>query len=129
MIDEKERAIYLAHDIPTARHPGVKRTIRHLERNRTTWLMMKEDVELYITRCLSCQKGNPRTGKSPGELQPTLVPPGPWSHIEWDLVGPITKLAGKNVILCITDLFSKAIKLKAVTMKITAKGVAQIFQD
>ena len=67
--------------------------------------------------------------KDSGELHPMPVPPRPWSHIGWDLIGPITESAGKNAILCITDLFSKAIKLEAVMMKITTKGVTRIFQD
>ena len=90
---------------------------------------MKEDVKLYIGGCLQCQKGKPRIGKSPGELHPMPVPPGPWSHIGWDLVGPITESSGKNAILCIMDFFSKAIKLEAVTMKIMAEGVMRIFWD
>src|ERR1700730_14029202 len=89
---------------------------------------MKEDVELYVARCLSCQKGKLRTGKSPGELHPMPVPPGPWSHIGWDL-RPITESAEKNTILCIMDLFTKVIKLEAVMMKIMAEGDARIFQD
>ena len=88
---------------------------------------MKEDIELYITGCLGHQKGTLQTGKTLSELHPTLVPPGPWSHIRWDLIRPITELAGKNMILCITDLFMKAIKLEVVTMKIMAEGVTQIF--
>ena len=47
-------------------------------------------------------------------------------------MGPCQKLtesAGKNAILCITDLFSKAIKLEAVTTKIMAKRVTRIFWD
>ena len=94
-----------------------------------TWDTMKEDMEQYVARCLQCQKGKPRTGKTPGELHLTPMPPGPWSHIGWDLVRPITESARKNAILCIMDLFSKVIKLEAITTKITAKGVTQIFQD
>ena len=121
--------MYLAHDIPSTGHPGVKRTLEHLERNKKSWKMIKEDVEQYVAGCPQCQKGKPRTGRIPVELYPTLIPPGPWKHIGWDIVGPITESAGKDAILCITDLFMKVIKLEAITMKITAEGVARIFRD
>src|ERR1700730_7801016 len=90
---------------------------------------MKEDIERYVTGCPQCQKGKPRTGKVPIELHPTPILPGLWKHIGWDIVGPITKSAGKDAILCITDLFTKAIKLEAITTKITTKGIARIFRD
>ena len=128
-VEEREEAMYLTHDIPSAGHPGIKRMMEHLARSKKNWETMKEDIELYVGECLQCQKGKPRTGKSPGELHPMPVPPGPWSHVGWDLVGPITESSGKNTILCITDLFSKAIKLEAVMMKITAEGAVRIFRD
>src|SRR6202045_148177 len=90
---------------------------------------MKEDMEWYIARCLQCQKGKPRTGKTLIELHPTLIPPGPWKHIGWDIVRLITESAGKDAILCITDLFTKVIKLEVVMTKITTEGVARIFRD
>src|ERR1700730_2382814 len=68
-------------------------------------------------------------GKTPIELHLTPILPGLWKHIGWDIVGPITESAGKDAILCITDLFTKAIKLEAITTKITAEGVARIFRD
>src|ERR1700731_448334 len=95
-ITNKEREMYLAHDIPRAGHPGVKRTLEHLEQNKKTWETMKTDVERYIAGCLQCQEGKPRTGKTPIELPPTPILPGPWKHIGWDIVGPITESAGKD---------------------------------
>src|SRR6202030_825290 len=121
-ISDKEREMYLAHDIPSAGHPSVKRTLTHLERNKKTWETMKTDVERYMAGCLQCQKGKLRTGKTPVELHPTPVPPGPWKHIGWDIVGPITESAGKDAILCITDLFMKAINLEGITRKNTPEG-------
>ena len=103
--------------------------LEHLGKNGKNWKTIKEDVELYVKGCLQCQKGKLLMGKSPGELHPTPVPLGPWSHIGWDLVGPITESAGKNTILCIMDLFSKAIKLEAIMTKITTEGIARIFRD
>ena len=121
--------MYLAHDIPSTGHPGVKRTLEHLERNKKSWKMIKEDVEQYVAGCPQCQKGKPRMGRIPVELHPTLIPPGPWKHIGWDIVRLITESAGKDTILCITDLFTKVIKLEVVMTKITTEGVARIFRD
>ena len=69
--------MYLAHDIPSAGHPRVKQTLKHLERNKKTWEMMKDDVEKYMAGCLQCQKEKLRTGKIPIELHLTPIPPGP----------------------------------------------------
>src|ERR1700726_873883 len=117
-------------DVPGSQYTE-RWTPRHKKNCQTPRKKQKdlaEDVKLYVAGCLWCQKGKPQVGKALGELHPTPMPPGPWSHIGWDLVRPITESAGKNAILCITDLFSKAIKLEAITTKITAKGVARIFR-
>ena len=42
---------------------------------------------------------------------------------------PITESAGKDAILCVMDLFTKAIKLEAIMTKITTEGIARIFRD
>src|ERR1700719_2361352 len=43
MTTDREREMYLAHDIPSTGHPGVKQTLEHLERNKKKWETMKED--------------------------------------------------------------------------------------
>src|ERR1700731_3172641 len=88
-IREQIETIYLAHDIPSAGHLGVKRTLEHITRKGKSWPTIKEDVKAYIAGCLACQKGKPWTGRNPLELHPMLIPPGPWSHIGWDLIRPI----------------------------------------
>ena len=79
--------------------------------------------------CPHCQKAKPRTGKAPVELHPTPTPPGPWAQIRWDIIGLITESSGKDAILCITNMFTKAIKHKPINTTITGKGVAHVFRD
>ena len=50
-------------------------------------------------------------------------------HIGWDIVGLIMELNRKDVILCITDMFTKVVKLELINATITGEGMAQVFRD
>jgi hypothetical protein len=43
-----------------------------------------------------------------------------------DLISPLPMLNDKNAILVIIDMFSKLVKLEAVTVKLDSKGFAEI---
>ena len=65
-------------------------------------------------------------GKAPVELHPTPIPPGPWSHVRWDIVGPIMESDRKDAILCIIDMFTKVSKFKQINTTITGEGVVRV---
>ena len=51
----QQEALTLSHDIPTAGHLGVDKTLDRLRRN-AYWVSMAKDVERYCRNCTICQK-------------------------------------------------------------------------
>jgi len=47
---------------------------------------MLANVERYVRNCHPCRRGSGPRDKTPGLLQPLLVPDRPWQHISMDLV-------------------------------------------
>ena len=62
-------------------------------------------------------------------LNPNAVPDAPWEIISVDLIGPLPKSKGKNIIMVVVDRFSKMIQLFPVSTEITSQGMAKIFRD
>jgi hypothetical protein len=61
------------HDSPSARHPGVKRTLNLLMRKGWKWPGMHQDVQTYVKGCIICQKTRPQAGKNTNPLNPILL--------------------------------------------------------
>jgi len=57
------------------------------------------------------------------------IPQGPWQEISIDIIGPLPKSNGMNVIVVIVDQFTKMILLKATMMNISLEGIAKIYRD
>ena len=47
--------------------------------------------------------------KKVGELHPLKIPEGLWKEISINVIGPLLKLNGKDVIVVIVDQFTKII--------------------
>jgi hypothetical protein len=65
------------HDLPTAGHPGIKRTLSLLTRKGHKWKGMQMDIKKYVEGCIICQKNKPRVGPTPNSLHPLEVPVSP----------------------------------------------------
>jgi len=57
------------------------------------------------------------------------IPQGPWQEISIDIIGPLPKSNGMDVIVIIVDRFTKMIRLKATTMNVSSEGIAKIYRD
>jgi hypothetical protein len=74
-----------------------------------------------------CNKGE--TIKSPGTLQPLLIPPTIWKDISMDFITDLPKLGNKSVIMVVVDRLSKYAHFFTLQHPFTASTVAQIFMD
>ena len=57
------------------------------------------------------------------------IPQGLWQEISIDIIGPLSKSNGMNVIVVIINQFTKMIQLKATTINISSEGIAKIYRD
>jgi len=57
------------------------------------------------------------------------IPQGPWQEISIDIIGPLPKSNGMDVIVIIVNQFTKMIHLKATTMNISLEEIVKIYRD
>ena len=60
-----------------------------------------------MVECDVCQRNKGETVKSPGTLQPLLIPPVIWRHISMDFITGLAKSGNKLAIMVVVDLLSK----------------------
>jgi len=87
-------------------HFGVKKTEDVLAAH-FVWPWMRRDLELYISRCTTCNKAKSRLNPH-GLYMHLPVPNAPWEDISMDfvLVLPRTK-RGRDSVFVVVDCFSK----------------------
>ncbi len=121
----RQRVLYLAHDPMSQGHPGVTKMYDTLRKD-FYWPLLFNDVEDYVSNCVSCAKtrGTVRKHQSTLKLFPSHYP---LQDVAMDLVGPFKKTrSGKKFILVITDRYSNL--TRSVSMaKTKAPDIAAAF--
>jgi hypothetical protein len=128
-IEEKVERIKPFHDTPTAGHLGVKRTLNLMFRRGVSWLGVRKDIKKYVEGCLVCQKTKSKIGPGSNKLFPMKIPGSPWEVMFWDLIGPLPESRTYNAVVTMVDTKTKAIKLKAANITISAQGMAVIMKN
>jgi hypothetical protein len=90
---------------------------------------MKQDIRKFVAECEVCQRNKGETVKSPGTLQPLLIPPAIWKDISMEFIIGLPKLGNKSVIMVVVDRLSKYAHFCALHHPFTSSTVAQIFMD
>lgn len=90
---------------------------------------MKEDIQRYITNCITCQQIKADHRHPPGLLCPLPVPARPWEDLSLDFISGLPPYRGNSVILVIVDHFSKGIHLGPLPSHLIAFSVAQLFME
>jgi len=60
---------------------------------------------------------------------PNVVPEKPWSYISVDFITKLPLVQGYNAILVVCNCFSKIAHFIVTTEKMSAEGLAKLFQD
>jgi hypothetical protein len=94
------------HATPTAGHSGFTKTYDRVKRS-FFWDGMKQDIRKFVAECEVCQRNKGETVKSPGTLQPLLIPPAIWKDISMDFITGLPKSGNKSVIMVVVDRLSK----------------------
>ena len=114
------------HDTLWPRHPGWQRNHALLKQGYY-WPQMRDDVAEYVRTCLTCQQDKSDKQKTPGLLEPLLVPMRPWESVSLDFINNLPKTGDLRSILVIVDRFSKYATFFLVTKHCSAKETARLF--
>lgn len=124
--DLRKRVLHTAHDLPSAGHQGIKRTLEVLQRDYF-WPKMRRDVQDYVQTCETCQKIKPDNRPVQGLLQPLPIPNRPWVDISMDLITRLPRTrSGKTAILVVIDRYSKMAHFIPTTNQINAERLASL---
>jgi transposase InsO family protein len=114
------------HDVATAGHPGVIRTLASISQH-FWWPHMTRAVRSYVRACSTCQRIKPSHEHPGGLLQPLPVPERPWTHVSLDLITDLPTSGGYNSLVVVVDTFSKMAHFFPTNKTVTAKQLADQF--
>jgi hypothetical protein len=124
----KSTILFELHATPTAGHSGFTKTYDRVK-SSFFWDGMKQDICNFVAECEVCQCNKGEIVKSPGTLQPLLIPPAIWKDISMDFITSLPKLGNKSAIMVVVDCLSKYAHFYALQHPFTTSMVAQIFMD
>ena len=67
--------------------------------------------------------------KKVGELHSLELLEGPWQEITINIIGPLPKSKGLDVIVVIVDWFIRIIRLKATIITVLSGEIANIYRN
>ncbi|KAG5282915.1 hypothetical protein AALO_G00036130 [Alosa alosa] len=96
-------------------------------KQRFYWLNIREDVDNWISTCMSRQQFEKVKTQAP-ELKP-IKPVAPWHMIGVDLIGPLRKSSkGNTFCLTATDFFIKWVEARPIVQR-SADATSQALMD
>ena len=123
----RDKVMQECHEPPYAGHRGAQATTQAME-IYFYWSTMRQDINEYISKCLTCQQVKYSRQKSYGLLQSLPIPNMPWESIAMDFVFGLPKSTQwNNGIWTIVDRFSKQAHFIPVKKTIKAPQMATLF--
>ena len=98
----KEEILKENYDSVDVGHPGQHRMLELLKRTYW-WPGLKEDIKKYVQECFKCQQNKVQHQRKTGELHPLDIPQGSWQEISINIIGPLSKSNGMDVIVVIVN--------------------------
>ena len=123
----REKVMQESHAPPYAGHCGIQATTNAIEMY-FYWPSMKNDILVYVSQCLMCQKVNYDRGKQPRLLKLLPIPDAPWGSIFMDFIFGLPKsIHGNTGIWTMVVRFSKQAHFMHVKKTIKAHYMANLF--
>lgn len=120
----RNKVLQLHHDIPTAGHTGVLKTLKRIKQ-KFIWPNMKEDVRNYVQDCHSCNQRRDY-GKVIAPLGKFVEPTEVFQRISCDIVGPLPLTAYKSrFVLSVTEHLSRYTEFFAIPDQ-TSETIANV---
>ncbi|VDC02739.1 unnamed protein product [Peniophora sp. CBMAI 1063] len=128
--DEALRAdiIKAHHDSLMAGHPGRYKTEELITRTYW-WPSIRKNVGHYVAGCQLCQRIKYRQESPHAPLQPNKTLTRPFEVISMDFVGPLPECEGFNMVLNISDYFSRHVICIPCSDTTDSGQLAQLFYD
>ena len=105
-VPECSLRLQLVKELHGEGHIGRDRTLK-LVTDSYFWPTLRRDVERFVTRCATCQRGKGHATNA-GLYLPLPIPTQPWSDISMDFVLGLPRTQrGKDSIFVVVDHFSK----------------------
>jgi hypothetical protein len=103
----RTEVIEAVHSTPETGHPGLAKTLFHLQKSYY-WPYMHREVSRYLRNCHTCRQTKAPRDKQHGLLNPLPIADRPWKHISMDFVTHLPKtLRGYNAIAAIVCRLTK----------------------
>ena len=100
------KVLHEFHSSPQGGHAGTLKTYKRIA-EQFYWSGMKKSVEIFVAACVTCQQTKYITTKTPGLLQPLLIPTTPWTEISMDFIVRLPSSQGYTTILVVVDRLTK----------------------
>nr|GFC42484.1 retrotransposable element Tf2 [Tanacetum cinerariifolium] len=81
----REKVMTEAHSSPFTVHPGSTKMYRDLKQY-FWWNGMKQDVAMFVSKCMTCQQVKIKHQRASGLLKPLEIPMWKWDEISMDFV-------------------------------------------
>jgi hypothetical protein len=98
------------HDLAIAGHQGIRRTKTKLK-EYYFWPQMDQDIERYISTCITCQRNADRNTNLPGLLHPLEVPTDRFKDISIDFANIPQHPDGWNQLMVVVCRLTKLVRL------------------
>ena len=98
------RALHCAHNVPSAGHQGMSKTLERLQQE-AYWVGMAGDVERHCRTCITCQQSKL---PAPTRAPMTSIPIGrPWQMVAVDVLEVPLSYHHNRYLLVVQDYFTK----------------------
>ena len=86
-------------------------TAKNVGINKAKLLVVRHKIRCQenVQGCIKYQQNKVQYQNKAGEPHPLKILQGPWQEISIDIIGPLSKLNGKNTIMVIINRFTKMI--------------------
>ena len=122
----RRQIVWNHHSTPIAGHPGRHKTAELIQRNYW-WPGLPGWVAKFVKECDTCQRNEPRVGPISAPLHPHKAPEQPWEDISVDLIGPLPKSRGFDMIFVCVDRLTKAVVTAPCNQGLSSEGTAHLF--
>ena len=127
-ISQQQHILEEHHDVPTAGHLGVERTLEMLQRVYW-WKGIRQSVREYIKTCPKCQMFKLENQAPKGLRQAIPVPTAKWEQITTDLVTDLPESHGYSAVAVFVDRLTKFVIFVSCQKELDAVGYTRLFVD